>query len=155
MGSPVSEPPRVYLDANVFITAMETPGARSDHAWWIIRSVEEGDIAGMTSEITLAEVLVKPMQMGNAELVAAYQEMIMPGARFDVLPVSRDILVGAAGLRARRTSIRLPDAIHIASALTASCRFMVTDDRQLHSVEDVKVLGLTPFTLDDILAEPK
>jgi predicted nucleic acid-binding protein len=154
MGSAVNQP-RVYLDANVFITAMETPGAHSDHAWWIIRSVEEGNITGVTSEITLAEVLVKPMQMGNAELVAAYQQMIMPGARFDVLPVRRDVLVSAAGLRARRTSVRLPDAIHIASALSSSCRFMVTDDRQLHSVEEVRILGVTPFTLDDILAEPK
>lgn len=155
MGSPVSEPPRVYIDANVFITAMETPGAHCDHAWWIIRSVEDGDIAGVTSEITLAEVLVKPMQMGNVELVAAYQQMIVPGIRFDVLPIRRDILISAAELRTRRTSIRLPEAIHIASALSASCRFMVTDDRQLHSVERIKILGVTPFTRDDILAEPK
>ena len=70
--------PRVYLDSNVFITAMETPGAHADHAWWIIQAVEDGKIAAVTSEITIAEVLVKPIQMGDRGFVEAYQEMIAP-----------------------------------------------------------------------------
>jgi predicted nucleic acid-binding protein len=155
MEPPVSEPPRVYLDSNVFITAMETPGAQSDHAWWIIDAVDDGKIAAVTSEITIAEVLVKPMQLGDSAFITAYQEMIAPSPHFDVLPIRRDILVSAAQLRARRGSIRLPDAIHVATALASSCACMVSDDQQLHSIEGMKLLAVTPFTLDDILAQPK
>ncbi len=151
----MSEPARVYLDSNVFITAMETPGAHSDHAWWIIRAIEDGNIAGVTSEITIAEVLVKPMEMGNTDFIAAYQQMIVPGTHFQVLPIRRDILVDAAELRARRKSIRLPDAIHIATALRASCPYMVSDDQRLTSIEKMRILGVTPFTVDDILADSK
>lgn len=152
MGPPVSAaPPRVYLDANVFITAFEHVGARSDHAWWILEAVEEGEIAAATSEITLAEVLVKPSERGATDLTAAYEKMILSGPNFEVLPVRRDVLVAAAGIRARRSSVRLPDAVHIATAQALACAAFVSDDRRLKVPEGMRLLDLNAFTLDDIL----
>ena len=151
----MTEAPRVYLDSNVFIAAMENPGAHSDHAWWIIDANDGGDIAAVTSEITLAEVLVKPIELGEASIMAAYETMIASNGNFEVIPVRRDILVKAAQLRAKRRSIRLPDAIHIATALAAECSYLVSDDLRLHSIDGVKTLSVNPFTIDDILAERK
>jgi predicted nucleic acid-binding protein len=153
VGAQVTEQRRVYLDSNVFIAAMENPGAHSDHAWWIINAVEESQIVGVTSEITLAEVLVKPIELGDRDLAVAYEQMIASSASFEVLQVRRDILVGAARIRASRSSIRLPDAIHIATALASSCSHFVSDDRRLNSMDNLKALGVNPFTLDDILAD--
>jgi predicted nucleic acid-binding protein len=153
VGSPVTEPRRVYLDSNVFIAAMENPGAHSDHAWWIIDAVEQSRIVGVTSEITLAEILVKPIELGDRDLAAAYEQMIMPSANFEVLQVQREILIGAAHMRARRSSIRLPDAIHVSTALASRCSHFVSDDQRLHSIYKIRTLGVNPFTLDDILAD--
>ena len=149
----MSEAPRVYLDSNVFIAAMENPGAHSDHAWWIFHANDQGEIAAVTSELTLAEVLVKPIELGEASLMAAYEEMIASDRDFEVIPIRRDILVNAARLRAKRRSIRLPDAVHIATALAAECSYMVSDDQRLHSIDGVRTFSVNPFTLDDILAE--
>jgi len=146
--------PRVYLEANVFIAAFETNGAHSDHAWWLFRAVEDGEIMAATSEITLAEVLVKPLELDDADLAEGYEKMIAPGSHFEVLPVRRDILVSAAGLRARRMSIRLPDAVHIATAQAHSCAFFVTDDGRLPMPAGMRKLAVNPFTLDDILKAP-
>jgi predicted nucleic acid-binding protein len=145
-----SSPPRVYLDANVFIAAFEHAGAHSDHAWWILVAIEKGEIVGATSEATLAEVLVKPMQRGAEELAAAYDEMIVPGPNFEVLPVGRDVLVKAAGIRAGRPATRLPDAIHIASALAMNCMALVSADRRINVPDGLMLLEVSPFTLDDI-----
>jgi predicted nucleic acid-binding protein len=154
MGSSVNTAqPRVYLDTNVFITAFEHAGARSDHAWWVLEAVEDGEIIGATSEITLAEVLVKPMERGATDLANAYEKMIRPGPNFEILPVSRDVLVAAAGIRARRSSVRLPDAVHIATARALDCAAFVSDDRRLRVPEDMRLLELNAFTLDDILGE--
>jgi predicted nucleic acid-binding protein len=142
--------PRIYLDANVFVAAFEHIGAHSDHAWWIIRAIESGEIAAGTSEITLAEVLVKPFEVGATDLADGYESMIVSGSNFEVLPVRRDILVGAAALRARRTSTRLPDAVHIATAQALSCRFFISDDRRLPMPDGIRMLTVNPFTLDDI-----
>jgi len=142
--------PRVYLDANVFVAAFEHMGAHSDHAWWIIRAIETGEIAAGTSELTLAEVLVKPLELGASELVAGYEKMMVSDSNFEVLPVRRDILVNAAALRARRISIRLPDAVHIATAEALSCGFFISDDRRLPMPDGIRMVAVTPFTLDDI-----
>lgn len=146
-------PPRVYLDSNVFIAAFEHTGAHSDHAWWIIEAIQEGEISGATSEITLAELLVKPIELGSADLAAAYEDMIVAGPNFELLPVSRVVLVRAARIRARRASFKLPDAVHIASAQASSCAFFVSEDRRLPVPEGLKLLPVNPFTLDDILQE--
>lgn len=149
----IDDPPRVYLDANVFIAAFENPGAHSDHAWWLLHAIEGGEIIGVTSELTLAEVLVKPMELCDVRLAEAYENVIAPGAYFEIFPVRRDILISAARLRASRASIKLPDAVHIATAQVLSCSFIVSDDRRLPAIEQMRVLSITPFTVDDILGE--
>jgi predicted nucleic acid-binding protein len=79
--------------------------------------------------------------------------MIASSGGFEVQPVSRDVLIEAAGLRAHRASIKLPDAIHIATARMSSCTFFVSDDRRLPLPADLTLLPVNPFTLDDIFKE--
>jgi predicted nucleic acid-binding protein len=154
MGSSVmADQPRVYLDANVFIAAFENRGAHGDHAWWILEAVESGTILAATSEMSLAEVLVKPLEQGDEALAEAYESMIVSGEGFEVLQVRRDILLEAARTRAGRSAIKLPDAIHIATARAASCDYVVSDDRRMPVTKGIKVIPLTPFTLDEILGE--
>lgn len=145
-----STAPRVYLDSNVFIAAFEHAGAHSDHAWWILSAIERGEISGATSEITLAELLVKPTELGAIDLASAYDRMIVSGPGFEVLPVMRHILVSAAGIRATRPSVRLPDAVHIASARALECEVFISDDRRMRLPEGMRLLGVDPFTVDDI-----
>lgn len=147
-------PPRVYLDTNVFIAAYETVGAHSDHAWWLLYALERGEISGATSELTLSELLVKPIDEGADDLVEAYDGMIRPAEHFEVLPVGRDILIAAARLRARRAATRLPDAIHLASAERLGCNAFVSRDKRLRAPAGLRVIGLDPFTLDDVFGPP-
>jgi predicted nucleic acid-binding protein len=152
MGSSVTKaPPHVYFDSNVFIAAFEHVGAHSDHARWIMCAVQDGDIAAVTSELTLAELLVKPIERGISDLAAAYEAMIVSGPNFNVLPVGRDVLIAAARLRAQRSALRLPDAVHVATARAAACGFFVSEDRRIPMPDDIKLLGINPFTLEDIL----
>jgi predicted nucleic acid-binding protein len=144
--------PRVYLDANVFIMAFEHAGARADHAWWVIRAIERGELLAGTSELTLAEILVKPLERGQTDLVGGYEKMMVSGLHFEVMPVRRDILANAAGLRARRGSIRLPDAVHVATAQALACAFFISNDRRISLPEGMRMLTINPFTLDDIFA---
>ena len=143
--------PRVYLDTNVFIVAFEHSGASSEHAWWVIRAVEAGEIFAGTSELTLAEVLVKPLDCGQADLAEGYGKMMVSGSHFEVMPVQRDILIEAARIRARRNAIRLPDALHIATAKALACGYFISNDRRLTLPEGMRLLAVNPFTLDDIM----
>jgi predicted nucleic acid-binding protein len=145
--------PRVYLDTNVFIAAYETQGARSDHAWWLLDAIEDGDLMGVTSELTLAEILVRPMEADDNELVQSYQDVVSPAECLEVPAITRPILLEAAKLRSMRRSLRLPDAIHIASARQNGCSHFVSDDRRLpFAQQGLQVVQLGPHVLSTIKA---
>jgi predicted nucleic acid-binding protein len=139
---------RIYLDANVFIAAYETRGARSDHAWWILDAIEDGEFGAVTSELTLAEILVAPIQDGDDELVGQYQSIIASGDVLEVPAVDRRILIEAAFLRTMRRSLKLPDAVHVATARLRGCRYIVSDDRRLPFAPGIQVVQLGPHALD-------
>lgn len=143
---------RVYLDTNVFIAAYENTQTPSDHAWRILTAIESGELVGVTSELTLAELLVKPIEQRDYDLAQHYQEIIAPGASFDVPTIDRPVLIEAASLRAVQRSMRLPDAIHVATARLNECAHFVSSDRRLPSAPGLGVVPLGADTLETIRA---
>ena len=67
--------------------------------------------------------------------------MLTPSAWLSVLPVERTILIEAARLQAQLT-LRLPDAIHVATAVAAGCSTLLSNDRRLRVPADLKLLRL-------------
>lgn len=150
MGTADLMPPLVYVDTNLFISALEGPGAIADHAWWILEAIDEGEIRAMTSELTLAEVLVHPLRRGDTALVETYRAMISPSKVFSVVPVDRSVLFEAARLRAEHTALRLPDAIHLATALAVGADHLVTRDARLATISRIPVVDGGPHSLEAI-----
>ena len=120
----------VYLDTNILIYAVEGYEPEAAFLQGLLAALEEGRFAAVTSELTLAEVLVKPFGLGREDAVAAYAELLTPSDRLTVLPVDRAILVEAARQRAA-LGMPMPDAVHVATALAAGCDLFLTNDRRL------------------------
>lgn len=133
MGSLIDSLPgnRVYLDTCIFIYAME---GFPDWELQLRALFEQADAAALhvvTSELTLAEVLVKPIADGNEPLARAYEAILTSTPALTVVPVSRRILVDAARMRASQSGVRLPDAVHLATAVHARCDVLLSNDRGL------------------------
>ena len=120
----------VYLDTNIFIYTVEGYAPEEAFLRELLAALEDGRFTAVTSELTLAEVLVKPFELGHEDVAAAYAELLVPSDRLAVLPVDRAILVEAARQRAT-LGMRMPDAIHVATALTGGCELFLTNDRPL------------------------
>jgi predicted nucleic acid-binding protein len=73
------------------------------------------------------ECLVKPIRVNNKSLVRVYLQTFGSGPHFTVAPINRDTLIAAARLRAA-SSLKLPDAIHLATAGLARCDCFITND---------------------------
>lgn len=56
------------------------------------------------------------------------------------MPVTRDLLLDAARLRAE-TRLRLPDAIHMATATRFGCRCFLTEDRDMKSAAGLGIIS--------------
>lgn len=133
---------RVYLDTNVFIYALEGYPDFVDELTELFESLDEGNLSAVTSELTLAEVLVRPFIDRNIERQTAYQQALQSSDVLEVVLVSRDVLIEAARLRSI-ANLRLPDAIHGATARLTRCETFLTNDRQLLAIPDIEVVLLS------------
>ena len=88
------------------------------------------------STIALAEVLTGPLRHHEDALAKRYENAL---AGFELMPVTREIAVLAARLRAG-TGLRLPDAIQAATALECGAAALVTHDRDFSRLKGLKIL---------------
>lgn len=124
--------PVVYLDANPVIYAMEGEPEVSSPVQTLLKALRERPGLGITSELTLAEVLAPSKgRKRPPQLKRRYLDLLVWSDFIGLQPVSRDILYETANLRATRATakLRLPDAIHLATAIRAGCRYFVSGDK--------------------------
>jgi predicted nucleic acid-binding protein len=130
-----TSPIRFYLDTNAFIEMFERKTNHSDLLWQIYLDSHPKRIV-VSSELTLAEILVKPLQdmrvSGDVRRVNDYCSNIADKGSFQrIIPIGRSVLEEAAKIRAYNKKIKLPDAIHIATATLNKINYFVSNDRDL------------------------
>jgi predicted nucleic acid-binding protein len=137
----MTEPPSslIYLDTNIFIKAVEGLDEAATPAKVLIKALRHrrSGIAA-TSEITFAEVLAPPKRPDALPLQIkrrAYLDLLLWSRFVALVPVSRDILIETAALRATG-SFKLPDAVHLVSAIRVGCRFFVSADRDFDKMPE-------------------
>jgi len=64
---------RIYLDTNIFIYALEAYPEFVSALTSLFVAIDEGKLRAVTSELTLAEVLIKPMMDNNEDLKKAFR----------------------------------------------------------------------------------
>lgn len=112
----------------------------------IFERVARGELEGLTSVISLTEVLVHPIQQGNQTLGDLYTDLLLHSEHFETVPIDAATAGYAAKLRAKH-QIRTPDALQVASALTAGCDAFLTNDAKLLRVTELRVLVLDQLEL--------
>jgi len=136
----------VYIDTVTVIYAVEqtpTYGVLLNPLW---NSLQAGNLKIFTSELTLMETLVMPLKNSDTFLIDAYERLLL-SPQMQLIPISQAVLKEAAKLRAITPSLRTPDAIHAATAITSGCTQFLTNDRQLRTVANLPVV-----ILDEVLA---
>ena len=121
---------RVYVDSNVLIYAVEGVPETAGPAKRLIQFFRASKGLMFTSEIALAEVLAPSKRRGAWPLQTrrrVYFDLLIWSGAVSLLPVTRDILIQTSDLR-KMTKLKLPDAIHLMSAIRSNCRFLVTGD---------------------------
>ena len=118
---------RVLIDTSVWIYHFEQHAQFGANAAQIIKGLEEGEFRGVASELTLLELTVRPLQLGRQDAADDYETLLSYFPNLELVPISRQILLEAAGLRARHR-LRTPDAIQLATGLHAGATVAVTND---------------------------
>lgn len=135
---------KVYLDTNIVIYAIEGFADLANQIQALLQALDDAEIIAVTSELSLAEALIKPLKDQNQAEQQAYKKFLTPTSVLQVVPISKEILEEAARLRAT-TKLKLPDAIHLATATLNGCDCFLTNDASFKSITtaNIKILSET------------
>ncbi len=112
----------------------------------IFQRVASGEITGVTSVISLCEVLVHPIRNQNLSLKQRYRDILQNSPNFFTKLINSTIAERAAELRAKY-NLRTPDALQIATALENACNAFLCNDKNLKRVTELKILILDEIEL--------
>jgi|SRR5690242_892547 len=120
---------KVFFDTNLFIYLLEDSGDRGARVGDLVQRLSERKDELLTSTLTLAEILVKPLSLGD-EVWAGRYEKLLNGPGISVLSFDRACARIYAQLRQDRT-LKAPDAIQLSCAASARCDLFISNDDRL------------------------
>jgi len=132
---------RVYLDSKVFIYFLDRNPVYFPLVAPLLEAIDGGDIIGVTGDAAVAEVMVRPYQTGDPTLVAGIKSFFGTAGFLSVRSHDTAAFDLAAQLRARH-GMKFIDALHVATAINAECRFLITNDGDFRSQVAIEVIGL-------------
>lgn len=135
---------KVAVDSSIFIYQFEQHPQFEPLCSIVFDGITTNRLQLITSTITVSEVMVKPVQLSDTEVVTLYEGVFTAMPNFTLLNVDYTIAKLAAYLRAHY-HILLPDAIHVASALQAKADVFLTNDDELRSIQEIPVLCLKDY----------
>ena len=134
----------VALDSSIFIYFIEGNPQYLSQVRPIFQAMDEGRLEIVTSSLTLLETLVVPLRAGNSVIAHAYERFLTRGRRLRLVPLDLNLLRAAAHVRAV-ARLKTPDALQIASALSAGCPTFLTNDGRIPSIPGLRVLQLEDY----------
>lgn len=137
--------PVVGLDTSVFIYHLEDHPRYAPATEIIFHSLEEGKNRGITSFLTLMEILVKPKAEQLLEVARDYEYYLTTFPNLTLFPFELEIAKKASDLRAV-SRVKTPDAIQLATAFHHGATGFLTNDRMFD-----KVTGLEIAILDKVM----
>lgn len=123
----------IYLDANTFIYGVEGDAATAEPIRDLFLALRAKPYTAVTSELTLAETLAPTRRPDALPLHLKrrlYLDFIVWSRFVELRPVTREVLYETADLR-NAAQMKLPDAIHLVTAIQSKCSHFVSNDRGL------------------------
>ena len=133
---------RIFWDTDLFIYLIEGKSSMAQQVVALRKKMRARGDQLLTSTLTLGEVLVKPLQMGDLKLSSDYHRELA------VSSVLIPFDVKAAGAYARiriDRSLRAPDAIQLACAASVGVDLFITNDIHLQGKQIPGIQFIVPL----------
>jgi predicted nucleic acid-binding protein len=119
----------VLLDTMVFSYQLADHPRYAPLAGAVLEAVETGQVAGLTTTITLVEILTVPARAGDRQALYDYEFYLTRFPNLEILPLDAALARETALVRGA-TGLRTPDAIQVAAARLAGAGALITNDRR-------------------------
>ncbi|MEN8253465.1 MAG: type II toxin-antitoxin system VapC family toxin [Patescibacteria group bacterium] len=133
---------KIFLDSNIFIYFFEGNKKYKAKLEKLFHNALEKKIKLTCSVIVWSEILHLPFKKSREDLLAKYSNLDNKPFAIDFIPVNRKIAIDAARIRAFY-SVKTPDAIHLATALSENIDEFWTNDKRLNKFKELKITTLS------------
>ncbi len=134
-------PQRVYIDSNVFIYLIDGDNDMRRRALTILQEFDQQNASLHTSHLTIAECTIAPIRDQRTEIVAAFHDLLEQSEIVELVAITRET-VGQAAITAAHLRLKLPDAIHVATAEALQCDVFLTNDRGIRAPATIEIRHL-------------
>lgn len=131
----------IFLDTAPLIYFIEKNIRYIDVVKPIITLINSQQARGMTSTITLLEVLVLPLREGNKKLADKYKTILLSSSDLETCEITNAISERAAVIRAKY-GFKTPDSLQLATAIVRKADYFLTNDAALKQMKEIKVIVL-------------
>jgi predicted nucleic acid-binding protein len=132
------------IDTNVFIYLFEDHRTFGPVAEFVVEQAASGAFTAVITPVTIAELLVKPLQADRPDVADKYRTAVTHIR--GITPVSIDPQVGTmAGALRAKYGLPLPDMLQAAVALAGQPPTVITNDRSLRRVSELRIVTLEDF----------
>ena len=129
----------IGIDTMAFIYHLEENRRYLPFTNVLFEMVESGAVKGVTSVVTIMEILVRPKQEKNEQAMEEYKFTLQTFPNLKIKPIDFGIAEKAAELRAVY-GIKPPNALQIAASLDEGAKAFVTNDEKLKQVEEIEII---------------
>lgn len=121
---------RVYVDSSTCIAYHSRTELVHSVARHLFERIADGadPLIGYLSVVSVAEMLVRPIRSGGRDLTMVHA-FVQDFPNLEVLQVDLSVALQAANIRAL-TSIAMPDALLIGTALLSGCEAIISNDQR-------------------------
>jgi predicted nucleic acid-binding protein len=137
---------RIGLDTSVFIYHLEENPGYVELTRELFTEIEAGARTGITSTITLMEIIVRPLSIGRQDVARNYEALLVNFPHLEIVELDRDVIRKAAQIRATHR-VRSPDALQVSACLVHGAQAFISNDRRLERLRD----ELEVMILDDFI----
>jgi len=139
----------IGLDAQVFIYQFGNNPVFRPLTMTLFNLIEQGEIVGVTSILSILEIIAKPMEKEDTHLVNEYKFLLNTFPNLVVGAVDEDVIDLAAFLKAKY-SFETTIAVQLATAKLYDARCFITNNQEMKRIQEVKV-----FIISEILEKVK
>jgi len=131
---------KLFLDACGIIYLIESQQEQGRKTRLLINQAIQAETQLAVSRLSFLECRVLPLKSKNSALLDCYDRFFrLPG--LEVIELDATVIDIATELRANYpNSLRTPDAIQLACAITSGADQFLTGDKKLTAIQEVKVI---------------
>ncbi len=131
---------KLFLDACSIIYLIESHQQQGQNTRSLITQALQNKTQLVISRLSFLECRVLPLKEKDERLLESYNQFFCATA-LQIIELNADVINIATDLRANySSSLRTPDALQIACALTSKADQFLTGDKKLSVIEEIDII---------------